>query len=308
MSRVLVAGGCGFLGSHLTEELVRRGYEVVVVDNLASGRVQNLAGLGKRVRLVREDISQLSIRGKFDVIVNLASRASRGEWEKYPVEICLSNSLGHDRLLRLASKNGARYLFTSTSEVYGDPEVVPTPESYIGRIDPTRSRAPYDESKRFAETLLLAYVREKGLNGTIVRIFNTYGPRMRGDDLYGRVVDRFLKQALKNEPLTVYGDGSQTRAFTYVSDTVRGLVMLLEAGRVGEVYNLGTDVETTVLDLARTVKRLTRSSSTISFRPLPPDDPKRRAPETAKMKALGWSAQVELEAGLQRTIEAMRGR
>lgn len=305
MRRVLIAGGCGFLGSHLAEELVRRNFEVVVVDNLSSGQLQNLESLGSRVTVVRENIEELSIREAFDCIVNLASRASRGEWEKYPLEICLSNSLGHDNLLRLALNCGARYLFASTSEVYGDPEVVPTPESYIGRVDPTRSRAPYDESKRFAETLLLAYVREKGLNGTIARIFNSYGPRMRGDDLYGRVVDRFLRQALSNAPLTVYGDGSQTRAFTYVSDTVRGLVTLLEAGHAGEVYNLGTDVETRILDLARTVKRLTGSSSELSFRPLPPDDPRRRVPDSSRLRSLGWTPEVGLEAGLRRTIEAM---
>lgn len=184
--------------------------------------------------------------------------------------------------------------------------MVPTPESYVGRIDPTRSRAPYDESKRFAETLLLAYVRERGLNGIIARVFNTYGPRMRGDDLYGRVVDRFLSQALKSEPLTVYGDGSQTRSFAYVSDTVRGLMTLIDTGHIGEVYNLGAELETTVLDLAHIVKRLTKSSSEIIFRALPPDDPKRRAPDTAKIRALGWSTEVDLETGLERTVEGMR--
>jgi nucleoside-diphosphate-sugar epimerase len=306
MTRILLAGGCGFLGSHIAEELVRRDYEVVIVDNLSSGRQENLAGLTGRVRLVQEDIVRLSLRERFDVVLNLASRASRAEWERFPVEVCLANSLGHDNLLRIALQSGSRYILASTSEVYGDPEVIPTPEGYVGRIDPTRSRAPYDESKRFAETLLLAYVRERQLDGTIARIFNSYGPRMRGDDLYGRVVDRFLRQALRGEPITVYGNGSQTRAFTYVDDTVQGLLTLISSGKSGEVYNVGSDVETKILDLAQTVRRMTGSTSELTFRPLPQDDPKRRAPDVSKIRSLGWSPVVDLETGLARTIEAIR--
>jgi UDP-glucuronate decarboxylase len=304
--RALVAGGCGFLGSHLVEELVRREYDVVVVDDLSSGRAENLASLGNRVRMIRADIASAEIPERFDAVCNLASRASRAEWERYPVAVCLANSVGHQNLLRVALESEATYLFASTSEVYGNPDVLPTPETYVGRIDPTGSRSPYDESKRFAETLLLAHVREHGLRGTVARIFNTYGPRMRGDDLYGRVVDRFVCQAIASAPLTVYGDGRQTRAFSYVSDTVAALVTLLERGRAGEVYNVGSDRETPVLDLARLVQRLAGSSSTIEFRPLPPDDPRRRVPETSRLRALGWAPRVDLEDGLARTIEAMR--
>jgi UDP-glucuronate decarboxylase len=307
MNRVLVAGGCGFVGSHLVEVLVSRGLDVTVVDNLTSGQMQNLAGIESRVKLVRADISELPSLDPFDTIINLASRASRPEWEKYPIQVCLANSLGQNNLLRLAVTSRARYLFTSTSEVYGDPDEIPTPETYSGRIDPSGSRAPYDESKRFGETLLLAYVRELGLDATIARVFNTYGPRMRGDDLYGRVVDRFLRQALANRPLTVYGDGSQTRSFCYVADTVRGLVTLLDRGRPGETYNVGSHEETRILDLAQIVQRLTGTRSEIEFRPLPPDDPKRRVPNTSKIRNLGWSPEVSLEPGLRRTLESVTG-
>lgn len=306
MRRVLVAGGCGFLGSYLVESLVAAGDRVTVVDNLSSGQLSNIVGLGKRVLFVKANVEELPKLGRFDVVVNLASRASRVEWEKYPLEVCTTNSVGQNNLLQLASQNGARYVFTSTSEVYGSPERVPTPETYVGRIDPAGSRAPYDESKRFGETLLLAFVREKGLDATIARVFNTYGPRMRAGDLYGRVIDRFIQQALTNSPLTVYGDGSQTRAFAYVDDTVRGLVSLIEHGRSGEAYNIGSDIETRVIDLARLVRQLSGSSSEIEFRQLPPDDPKRRLPELTKMRSLGWSPEVPLDVGLKRTIEAVQ--
>lgn len=305
MKRILVAGGCGFIGSHLVDRLVEDGEKVTIVDNLSSGRLENIAGVRDRVTLIQSDVESVSGIDGFDVVVNLASRASRAEWERFPVEICLANSVGQRRLVEIALQNGARYLFASTSEVYGDPQQIPTSETYVGRIDPRGTRAPYDESKRFGETLLLAYVREKGLTATVARIFNTYGPRMRGDDLYGRVVDRFLRQALSTQPLTVYGDGSQTRSFTYVTDTVHGLVTLLELGRSGEVYNLGNDIETRVIDLARMVLRMTGSSSELVFHPLPPDDPKRRMPEISKLRSLGWFPHFSLESGLKRTIQAM---
>lgn len=306
MKRILVAGGCGFIGSHLVDRLVEDGERVTIVDNLTSGRLENIAGVRDRVTLIQADIESVTGLDGFDVVVNLASRASRAEWEKFPVEVCLANSAGQNRLVEIALQTGARYLFASTSEVYGDPQRIPTPETYVGRIDPSGTRAPYDESKRFGETLLLAYVRERGLSATIARVFNTYGPRMRGDDLYGRVVDRFLRQALSSRPLTVYGDGNQTRSFTYVSDTVGGLLTLLERGDSGGIYNLGDDHETRVIDLARLVLKLTGSSSALAFRPLPPDDPKRRAPDTTKLRSLAWTSEVSLEAGLELMINATR--
>lgn len=306
MKRVLVAGGCGFLGSHLVELLVGAGNEVTVVDNLSSGRFSNIEELGNRIRFVEADIEELVGLDNFEIIVNLASRASRMEWEKYPLEVCTTNSVGQNNLLRLAHRNGARYVYTSTSEVYGNPDTIPTPETYVGRVDPAGSRAPYDESKRFGETLLLSYVRETGLNATVARVFNTYGPRMRGGDLYGRVIDRFIQQALTSEPLTVYGDGTQTRSFAYVDDTVRGLVSLIEHGKAGEVYNIGSDVETRIIDIAHLVRRLTGSSSEIEFHRLPPDDPKRRLPEITKIRSLGWTPTVPLDEGLERTIGAMK--
>ncbi len=302
MTRILVAGGCGFIGSHLTEQLLSEGYIVTVVDNLSSGRVENLQGVISEVNLVRQDVGNLEIAGPFDVVINLASRASRREWETHPVDVCLANSLGQYKLLELALRDDARYLFVSTSEVYGDPQELPTPETYVGRIDPSGSRAPYDESKRFGETLLLAYVREHQLNATIARVFNTYGPRMRGDDLYGRVVDRFVHQGISGSPITVYGDGSQTRSFAYVTDTVRGLLVLLKKAEVGGIYNVGAGSETRILDLARLVQRLTGDRSDIVFRALPPDDPKRRIPDTRKLRELGWSQEVSLEAGLAHVI------
>lgn len=301
--RILVAGGAGFLGSHLVEYLVARGDEVLVVDDLSSGQESNLSAVRNDIAFLKKDISEYAGDRKFDVIVNLASRASRAEWETYPVEVALSNSIGNNNLIKIALRNNSRYLFASTSEVYGNPDVVPTPESYIGRVNSVGSRSPYDEGKRFAESLVKSYEREYGLNSVIIRFFNTYGPRMRGGDLYGRVLDRFIEQALANDPITVYGSGKQTRSFTYVADSVRAIALLIDKGKSGEVYNVGNDKEIPILELANHVLRLTNSNSSIVFKELPPDDPKRRAADITKISQLGWRPQTDLETGMNIMIK-----
>ena len=306
MTRVLVAGGAGFLGSHFTELLVSKGFQVTVVDDFSSGREVNLSGVKDKIEVIRSDIAELDYRSPLDIVVNLASRASRREWETEPVAVASSNSVGTHNLLELARKNKARFIFASSSEIYGDPEVVPTPETYVGRVNSIGPRSPYVESKRFGETLVNSYLRQYGLDGIVVRIFNTYGPRMRAGDLYGRVVDRFVDQALRGVPLTVYGDGKQTRAFTYVSDTADGILAVMKKGASGEVYNIGSDAETPILELANLVIEFTGSKSTLEFRPLPQDDSRRRAADISKVRAMGWSPQVGVREGLRRMVEQFR--
>ena len=219
------------------------------------------------LEFIQSDISDLEYHKPIDIIVNFASRASRVEWETYPVEVALSNSLGNNNLIRLALRSKALYVYASSSEVYGNPDVFPTPETYLGRVNTTGSRSPYDEGKRFGEALVKAYEREYGLKNIILRLFNTYGPRMRGGDFYGRVVDRFIQQAIHGDPITVYGDGKQTRSFSYVSDVVEAVVILLNKGKSGEVYNIGNDAETSIIDFASMVRRICKSSSKIEFNP-----------------------------------------
>ena len=306
MTRVMVAGGAGFLGSHFTELLVSKGFQVTVVDDFSSGREVNLSGVKDKIEVIRSDIAELDYRSPLDIVVNLASRASRREWETEPVAVASSNSVGTHNLLELARKNKARFIFASSSEIYGDPEVVPTPETYVGRVNSIGPRSPYVESKRFGETLVNSYLRQYGLDGIVVRIFNTYGPRMRAGDLYGRVVDRFVDQALRGVPLTVFGDGKQTRAFTYVSDTADGILAVMKKGASGEVYNIGSDAETPILELANLVIEFTGSKSTLEFRPLPQDDSRRRAADISKVRAMGWSPQVGVREGLRRMVEQFR--
>lgn len=301
--RVIVAGGAGFLGSHLSEFLVNNGHEVVVVDNLSSGQEDNLKFILDKVKFIQSDISNFDYNGNIDVIINLASRASRVEWEKHPVEVALSNSLGNNNLIRLALKHKALYMYASSSEVYGNPDVIPTPETFLGRVNTIGSRSPYDEGKRFGEALVKAYEREYGLKNVIMRFFNTYGPRMRGGDFYGRVVDRFIHQAIEGEPITVYGDGSQTRSFTYVTDSVKAIYLLLQRGTSGQVYNVGNDKETQIIDLANIVREISNSNSEIKFHPLPEDDPKRRAADISKLRSLGFAHQIDLRQGLEKMIE-----
>ncbi len=302
MSRVLIAGGAGFLGSHLTDALIEKGYEVVVLDNLSSGLRTNLSSVESRIEFFNDDVAKFDYPKRLDVIVNLASRASRMEWETFPVEVALTNSIGNNNLIKLAIRKEALYLYASSSEVYGKAKVIPTPEEYIGKTSTVGSRSPYDEGKRFGETLVKAYERELGLRGIIMRIFNTYGPRMRGGDTYGRVIDRFIMQALEGKAITVYGDGSQTRSFTYVSDTVGAILSLIENGSEGEIYNIGNDEEKKIIEVANLVKSISYSKSSIKYLPLPPDDPSRRSADASKLRKLGWSPKIDLENGIRRTL------
>lgn len=303
--KVLIAGGAGFIGSHLTERLLAEGYSVTVVDDLSSGQESNLSRVLNKIEFVKSDIIDFDSNEHFDLIINLASRASRVEWETYPVEVALSNSMGTNNLIRLAIKHKSLFIYASSSEIYGNPDLVPTPETYIGRVNTTGSRSPYDEGKRFGEALVKSYEKEYGLSNIIIRFFNTYGPRMRGGDFYGRVVDRFIQQALNSHPITVYGEGKQTRSFTYVSDCVEAIYKLIKCGKPGDIYNVGNDSETTIIELASMVKLISRSSSTIEFHPLPEDEPLRRAANISKLRSLGFSHSVSLKAGITRMLESM---
>lgn len=307
MSRVVVAGGAGFLGSHLCDALLARGDRVVCVDDLSTGTEANVAAhaADDHFELVVADVSrQVPVAGPVDAVCHLASPASPPAYLARPLQTLAAGSEGTRRLLELAEAHGARFLLASTSEVYGDPLVHPQDERYRGNVDPTGPRSVYDEAKRFAEALTAAWRRSRGVDTAIVRIFNTYGPRLSPGD--GRVVSNFVVQALQGQPLTVYGDGSQTRSLCYVDDEVRGLLALLDSGEPGPL-NLGNPDERTVLELARAVQTLTGSSSPLAFEASPADDPQRRCPDiTLARRALGWEPQVSLDDGLGRTIEHFR--
>jgi dTDP-glucose 4,6-dehydratase len=304
--RVVVLGGGGFLGSHLCDQLLARGDEVVCVDDFSTGRPANVAHLDHRSDfvVVRADVSrELPVDGPVDGVFNLASPASPPDYLSLPLETLAVGSEGTRRGLELAHRHGARFLLASTSEVYGDPDVHPQTESYWGNVNSVGPRSVYDEAKRFAEALTMAHHRTLGTDVAIVRIFNTYGPRLRSDD--GRVVSNFLVQALNGEPLTVYGDGSQTRSLCYVDDEVRGLIALFDSELTGPV-NIGNPDEYTVLELAHTVVELLGSPSRIVHLPLPVDDPTRRRPDiTLARTALGWEPTTGLREGLARTAEAV---
>jgi dTDP-glucose 4,6-dehydratase len=308
MARIVVAGGAGFLGSHLCERLVERGDDVVCVDDLTTGRLENLAGLASspRFTFVEADVSaEVPVGGPVDAVCNLASPASPPAYLARPMETLAVGSEGTRRLLALAERTGARFLLASTSEIYGDPLVHPHVETYRGNVDPTGPRSVYDEAKRFAEALTMAARRARGVDVGIARIFNTYGPRLSPDD--GRVVSNFIVQALTGAPLTVYGDGSQTRSLCYVDDEVRGLVALMDSSVVGPV-NIGNPDERSVLDLARQVLAATGSTSPVEFEPLPVDDPIRRCPDiTVARNQLGWQPEISLEVGLRRSIAYFAG-
>lgn len=303
MTRVIIAGGAGFLGSHLAETLLKEGYDITVVDDLSSGLESNVSSIINNIDFIKSDIADFDNSEHFDVLINLASRASRVEWETYPVEVALSNSLGNNNLIKLALQNKALYIYASSSEVYGDPNLVPTPETFIGKVSTTGSRSPYDEGKRFGEALVKAYEREYGLKNIIIRLFNTYGPRMRGGDFYGRVIDRFIQQAIRGESLTVYGNGMQTRSFTYVSDSADAISLLIRRGNSGEIYNVGNDNEITIINLARIILEITRSTSEIKFLPLPPFDPMRRSADMSKLRSLGFTHMVSLIKGIEMMIK-----
>ena len=300
--RVVVLGGSGFLGSHLCDHLLARGDEVVCVDDFSTGRRANVAHLAdhERFTLVEADIATgIPVDGSVSGVFNLASPASPPDYLALPLETLAVGSEGTRHGLELAARHGARFLMASTSEVYGDPDVHPQAESYWGNVNPIGPRSVYDEAKRFSEALTMAHRRALGTDVAIVRIFNTYGPRLRPDD--GRVVSNFLLQAMKGEPLTVYGDGSQTRSLCYVADEVRGLVALFDSELTGPV-NIGNPDEYTVIQLALTIIELLRSSSSIEHHPLPTDDPTRRRPDISVARTeLGWEPTTSLEDGLART-------
>ena len=305
MKNILVTGGAGFLGSHLCERLLRNGFRVYCVDNLYTGNLRNIENCRKDRDFHFLDMDVTDVSAELDdldihLIFNLACPASPIHYQRDPIYTFMTNILGAKACLDLAKKNGCRVVQASTSEVYGDPLVHPQTEDYWGNVNPVGPRSCYDESKRFAEAITMAYHRKYGLRTNIARIFNTYGPRMKLND--GRVVPQFLDQALQGKPITVYGDGSQTRSFCFVSDLVRGLFLLSQSDERFPV-NLGNPVERTMLEFAQVIQQMTESSSQIVFEPLPQDDPKRRKPDITKAKrVLGWEPEVPLEEGLKPTI------
>jgi UDP-glucuronate decarboxylase len=307
--RVLVTGGAGFLGSWICDALVQQGAHVTCVDNFSSSSTENIEHLGehKNFKLVNHDITQpIFFDEKFDIVMHLASRAEPLEFEKYPIQILKANTLGIWVALGIAKKDKAAFLYTSTSEIYGSPppESIPTPETFNGNVNPVGVRGCYEEAKRCGEAYVVAYQREHNLDTRIVRIFNTYGPRMRAGDVYGRAVSRFIDQAIKDQPITIFGDGKQTRSFLYATDQVEGLLRAATLPPAShEVINIGADKETTILELAETIKGLAGSRSPIVHTHLPQDDPPRRCPNIEKAKSiLGWSPKVNLEEGLRDTI------
>jgi len=330
--RILITGGAGFLGSHLCDLLVSRGHQVLGMDNFITGRPENIAHLmgNERFRFIKYNVCDyLHIDGPVDAVMHFASPASPQDYLEFPIATLKVGALGTHKALGLAKAKGARFLLASTSEVYGDPLVNPQPETYWGNVNPLSPRGVYDEAKRFAEAMTMAYHRYHGLDTRIVRIFNTFGPRMRPND--GRVVSNFIVQALQGTPLTVFGDGSQTRSFCYVDDLVLGITALLmvdsdksvgeRTDRTGflsrrtapmpasvhDPVNIGNPRELTVLEIARVVLKLTGSNSPVQHKPLPVDDPKVRRPDIGRaMKLLGWEPKVELEDGLRKTIEYFR--
>jgi dTDP-glucose 4,6-dehydratase len=306
--RAVVTGGAGFLGSHLCDSLLELGYEVICLDNLLTGTTDNIAHLlgHPRFKYYHHDVTEyIFIAGPIDAVLHFASPASPVDFVEMPIQTLKVGSLGTHKALGLAKEKKARFVLASTSEVYGDPLVNPQPESYLGNVNPIGPRGVYDEAKRFAEAMTTAYRRYHGVDARIVRIFNTYGPRMRADD--GRVVSNFIVQALQGKPLTVYGDGSQTRSFCYVSDLVRGIVALLQqqpSDDVGMPCNIGNPEERTVRDLATRILALTGSRSAIINQELPVDDPRVRCPDITRARTLlGWSPEISIESGLRQTVE-----
>ncbi|HIH91329.1 TPA: SDR family oxidoreductase [Candidatus Woesearchaeota archaeon] len=308
MKRVLVTGGAGFLGSHLCEHLLQKGYEVICMDNLITGSAENIAHLrdNPHFSYIKHNVCEhIQISGKLDYVLHFASPASPIDYQKIPIQTLKTGSLGTHNTLGLALAKKAVYTLASTSEVYGDPLVSPQPETYWGNVNPIGLRGCYDEAKRFAEALVMAYHRIHRLDTRIVRIFNTYGPRMRLND--GRVVPNLIGQALAGKPLTVYGDGSQTRSFCYVSDLIGGIYLLMTSG-ITDPVNIGNPDEYTITEFAEIIRKLTKTASTITFQPLPEDDPKQRCPDISKArKELGWEPKVPLQEGLKKTIAWFSG-
>jgi len=308
MNRILVTGGAGFIGSHLCERLLSEGNEVICLDNFFTGRKENLNGLldSHRFELVRHDVSE-PVLLEVDQIYNLACPASPIHYQYNPVKTVKTNVMGTINMLGLAKRVRARILQASTSEVYGDPLIHPQTEDYWGNVNPIGIRSCYDEGKRVAETLMMDYHRQNAVDIRIIRIFNTYGPRMAQND--GRVVSNFILQALRNEDITVYGDGSQTRSFCFVSDLVEGMTRMMECNGFTGPVNLGNPVENTILEFAEKIITITGSRSRIVFKPLPQDDPKQRRPDISLAGGkLGWKPGIDLETGLRRTAEYFAAR
>jgi dTDP-glucose 4,6-dehydratase len=307
--RILITGGAGFIGSHLCDRLLAEGHEVVAMDNFITGSEENIAHLAgnRKFTFIYHDVTNyIYVPGSLDAVMHLASPASPVDFTRVPIQILKVGSLGTHNALGLALSKRARFLLASTSEVYGDPLVHPQPETYWGNVNPLGVRGVYDEAKRFSEAITMAYHRVHGLETRIIRIFNTYGPRMRLDD--GRVVPNFVGQALRGQPLTVYGDGSQTRSFCYVSDLVEGMYRLLISAEMGPV-NVGNPNEITIKAFAETIDRLVGKQAGIVYKPLPVDDPRIRQPDISCARAsLGWEPKVGLEEGLTRTIDYFRSR
>jgi dTDP-glucose 4,6-dehydratase len=309
--RVLITGGAGFLGSHLTDRFLADGHQVVGLDNFITGHPDNIAHLAsdQRYEFIQHNISTYTyVKGKLDGVLHFASPASPIDYLELPIPTLKVGALGTHNALGLAKEKGARFFLASTSEVYGDPLVHPQPETYWGNVNPVGPRGVYDESKRFAEALTMAYHRYHGLDTRIVRIFNTYGPRMRPRD--GRVVSNFIVQALRNEPITIYGEGQQTRSFCYATDLIEGFTRLMASEHGSDPVNIGNPRETTVLELAEMIRRLTKSRSEIIKAPLPKDDPTRRKPDITRAEKLlgGWGPKVSLEEGLSNTIADFKRR
>jgi dTDP-glucose 4,6-dehydratase len=304
--RVVITGAAGFIGSHLAETLLDRGYSVVGIDNLLTGDIGNIAHLANRdFEFIKHDVTNYTyVEGPVDYVLHWASPASPIDYLELPIPTLKVGALGTHKALGLAKAKGARFVLASTSEVYGDPLEHPQKESYWGNVNPVGPRGVYDEAKRFAEAMTVAYHRYHGLDAKIVRIFNTYGPRMRVKD--GRAVPAFISQALRNEEVTVFGDGRQTRSFTYITDLVDGIIRLMTSS-VNDPVNIGNPREMSLEELARTIVRMTGSTSQIVYRPLPVDDPKVRQPDITRARTLlGWEPKVSLEQGLETTIAYFR--
>jgi dTDP-glucose 4,6-dehydratase len=309
MERVLVTGGAGFLGSHLCDRLIDEGYSVVAMDNLLTGTTDNIAHLSghPRFRFIHHDVTEfIFLEGPLWAVLHFASPASPRDYQELPIQTLKVGSLGTHKALGLAKEKGARFLLASTSEVYGDPAIHPQPESYWGNVNPVGPRGVYDEAKRFAEAMTMAYHRTHGVDTKIVRIFNTFGPRMRLDD--GRAIPNFLLQAIEGKPITVYGNGLQTRSFCYVSDLIDGIFRLLRSD-LHEPVNIGNPEEWTVLRMAESIRKLTGGDAGIVHEPLPEDDPKVRQPDiTLATARLGWKPRVGIDEGLASTLDDFRRR
>ena len=306
MPRVVITGAAGFIGSHLSEALLDRGHSVVGIDNLLTGSTRNIAHLANRdFTFIKHDVTNyIYVEGPVDAVLHWASPASPIDYLELPIQTLKVGALGTHKALGLAKAKGARFVLASTSEVYGDPLEHPQKETYWGNVNPVGPRGVYDEAKRFAEAMTMAYHRYHGVDTKIVRIFNTYGPRMRLND--GRAVPAFMSQALRNEDVTIFGDGSQTRSFTYITDLVDGIIRLMLSGQ-NDPINIGNPREMTIKEIAETIIKMTGSTSRLVSRPLPTDDPKQRRPDITRARTLlGWEPKVQLDEGLVKTIEYFR--